>query len=87
MKSKVSSKGQITLPSKVRRTLGLVPGMRVEFDLRADGVLLRKGTSGVHPVDRVFGCLKLPGPVDALVDAMRGPRPRKASDAARRARR
>lgn len=32
-------------------------------------------TAGVHPVDRLFGRLKLQKSVDALVDEMRGPRP------------
>lgn len=87
MKSTVSSKGQITLPVEVREKLGLVPGMRVEFDLREGGVLLRKGSSGAHPVDRVFGRLKLARPVDALLDEMRGPRPAASGKASgRRAR-
>ena len=36
---------------------------------------LRKGDAAAHPVDRVFGRLTLGVPVDALLDAMRGPRP------------
>lgn len=76
MKSVVSSKGQITIPAKVREKLGLVPGTVVRFQLRAGGALLRKGTPGLHPVDQLFGRLKLPKPVDALLDEMRGPRPR-----------
>ncbi len=77
MKSTISSKGQITVPVKVRIKLGLVEGTPVEFELRRDGVLLKKGRKGRHPVDEVFGILKLEKPVDALLDEMRGPRPRK----------
>lgn len=77
MKSTISSKGQITVPAEVRERLGLDPGTIVVFELRDDGVLLRKGSPGEHPVDRVFGTLKLPRPVDALLDEMRGPRPRR----------
>ncbi len=74
MKSTVSSKGQITLPVEIRDQLGLEPGVMVSFELREDGVFLRKGASK-HPVDRVFGRLRLEKPVDTLLDEMRGPRP------------
>jgi len=76
MKSIISSKGQITIPAKVREKLGFVPGTVVRFQLREGSALLRKGTPGLHPVDQLFGRLKLPKPVDALLDEMRGPRPR-----------
>jgi antitoxin PrlF len=75
MKSTVSSKGQITLPGPVRDRLGLRAGTPVEFELREEGVLVRKGVRGNHPVDQVFGRLRLAKPVDVLLDEMRGPRP------------
>jgi AbrB family looped-hinge helix DNA binding protein len=75
MKSTVSSKGQITLPVEIRDQLGLRPGVVVSFEPREGGVFLRKGTAGEHPVDRVFGRLRLEKPVDTLLDEMRGPRP------------
>lgn len=46
MKSIISSKGQVTIPAKVRRALRLEPGDRVEYRL-ADGkaeLLPAKGT-------------------------------------------
>ena len=84
MKSTISSKGQITVPAKVREKLGLAPGTAVQFQLREDGVLLRKGAAGMHPVDQLFGRLKLAKSVDTLLDEMRGPRP-KAAKISRRA--
>jgi AbrB family looped-hinge helix DNA binding protein len=75
MKSVVSSKGQITLPVEAREKLGLVPGTPVHFEVRDGALMLRKGTRGAHPVDAVFGTLKLAGAVDDLLDEMRGPRP------------
>jgi AbrB family looped-hinge helix DNA binding protein len=75
MKGTVSSKGQITLPVAVRRQLGLAAGTPLEFELRKDGVFLRKGTRGAHPVDQVYGRLKLSKPVDESLDELRGPRP------------
>lgn len=78
MKTRVSSKGQITVPAVVRRRLGLRPGTVVLFELRDDAALLRKGTAGIHPADRVYGTLRLRKPVDAMLDDLRGPRPRRA---------
>jgi AbrB family looped-hinge helix DNA binding protein len=75
VKSSVSSKGQITIPVEVRERLGLRPGTMVRFELRDGGVLLRKGSEESHPVDQVFGCLKLSRSVDRSLDEMRGPRP------------
>ena len=76
MKSTISPKGQVTVPVEVRKRLGLQPGTVVLFELRESGVLMRKGSPGRHPVDRVYGMLRLP-PVDHLLDEMRGPRPRR----------
>lgn len=84
MKSTISSKGQITVPAKVRERLGLAPGTVVRFELREGGVLIRKGAAGPHPVDQVFGRLRLAKPVDVLVDEMRGPAPAAGAPARRR---
>ena len=62
MKSTISSKGQITVPAEVRERLGLVPGTAVAFEMRADGVLLKKGARGPHPVDQVFGLIRAARP-------------------------
>lgn len=75
MKSTISSKGQITVPVEVRERLGLTPGTAVAFELREEGVLLRKTVRGEHPVDRLYGSLRLERPVDELIDEIRGPRP------------
>ncbi len=85
MKSVISSKGQITLPVEIREKLGLVTGTAVQFELREGGVFLRKGAPGPHPVDQVFGRLKLAARVDALLDEMRGPRPMARPSSSRRA--
>jgi AbrB family looped-hinge helix DNA binding protein len=78
MRSTISSKGQVTVPVEVREQLGLLPGTQIEFELREEGVLLRKEVSGSrHPVDRIWATLRLERPVDEVLDKMRGPRPRK----------
>ena len=75
MRSTVSSKGQITIPAQLREEMGLRAGSPVVFERRPEGALLRRGTQGVHPVDRAFGRLRLSVGVDAVMDDMRGPRP------------
>jgi AbrB family looped-hinge helix DNA binding protein len=78
MKSTISSKGQITVPAEIRDRLGLLPGTVVVFELRNGGAFLRKGTvGGVHPIDRLYGTLKLAKSTDELLDEMRGPRPKR----------
>jgi AbrB family looped-hinge helix DNA binding protein len=43
MATSVTSKGQVTVPKKVRDALGLAPGSRVEFDVNRQGeVIVRK---------------------------------------------
>lgn len=84
MKSRISPKGQVTVPVEVREQLGLLPGTAVEFLVREGEAVMRKDRQTREPVDRVYGTLKIDRPVDALVDEMRGPRP--ASARRRRAR-
>ena len=76
MRSRISSKGQITIPAELREALGLRAGTVVVFERRPEGALLRKGTTGEHPVDKVYGLLKLRTSVDVLLDELRGDRPR-----------
>lgn len=37
MSNKITSKGQVTIPKKVREFLGVMPGAAVDFELKADG--------------------------------------------------
>jgi antitoxin PrlF len=86
MKSRISSKGQVTVPVEIREQLGLTAGTEIDFVLRDGEVVLRKGGGPTHPVDRIYGRLRLAQPVDVLLDAMRGPRPRARPNRRRRAR-
>jgi len=47
MGSRVTSKGQVTIPKRVRDHLGIEPGSVVEFELTADGriVLVKAGAA------------------------------------------
>ncbi|HEY7856831.1 MAG TPA: AbrB/MazE/SpoVT family DNA-binding domain-containing protein [Terriglobales bacterium] len=77
MTSRISSKGQITVPAQVRRALGLRAGTPVAFELRSGGVLLRKRApaAGSDPVDRLYGVLRGLPPVDQIIEQLRGPGP------------
>lgn len=77
MKSTISSKGQITVPVEIRERLGLRAGTPVVFEARPDGALMRKALLTGHPVDSLFGSLRVGTSVDATLDALRGPRPRR----------
>ena len=39
---KITSKGQVTIPAKIREKLGLLENTEVEFDIVGDNVRLRK---------------------------------------------
>ena len=45
MGSRVTRKGQVTIPKRVRDYLGIEPGSTVEFDVTSDGriVLIKQG--------------------------------------------
>ena len=48
--SKISSKGQITVPKKVRTSLGANPGDLIEYEVQGNVVMVRR----VEPFDRAF---------------------------------
>ncbi len=79
----VTSKGQVTLPKRIRDALGIEPGSEVEFELQEGKAILRK-----HVSDEVFhrweGYLRgklSAASVDELMDELRGERfPDEAND-------
>jgi AbrB family looped-hinge helix DNA binding protein len=48
--SRLSAKGQVTLPKKVRETLGIAPGDLVAYEIGDNEVSIRK----VQPFDAAF---------------------------------
>ena len=66
--SVVTSKGQTTLPKKVRDALGLQPGDKLRYAVLKKGVLMLK----VQPIERLFGMLHYDGPPVTLEDMERG---------------
>lgn len=39
---RITPEGQITIPAEIRQRLGLLPDTEVEFEVREDGLYLRK---------------------------------------------
>lgn len=72
-KSKVTSKGQVTIPQDIRMQMGLRPGDEVEFVVDAKGFRIRKRMLK-SPFKKYRGYLgKLRGKdPDSLVETMRG---------------
>ncbi len=60
--SKITAKGQTTLPKAVREALGVKPGDRVRYVIRDGQVRI----VALKPVDRLFGFLRYHGPPKSL---------------------
>ena len=74
MKTTVSDKGQVTIPKRLRDSLGIAPGDVIEFE-EVDGRLVGRRVLPDDPFERVRGIITLPDgmSVDDAIDEMRGP--------------
>jgi AbrB family looped-hinge helix DNA binding protein len=70
----MTSKGQVTIPKRMREALGLKPGSKVVLEFRAPGeAVIRKG--GKPPesrFDRLYGSLKGGLTTDEIMAMTRG---------------
>ena len=73
MKAKVSEKGQVTIPKKLRDQLGIRVGDELDFEVEHGKIVARKVVER-DAIDRLYGSLKLPVSVDEAIEQMRGPR-------------
>jgi AbrB family looped-hinge helix DNA binding protein len=73
MKTRVSEKGQVTIPKKLREQLGIRFGDELDFEAEGGRLVAAKVTER-DPVAAVWGTLKLPVSVDEAIAEMRGPR-------------
>jgi len=73
MQTTLTVKGQVTIPIRIRRRLGLVPGQILEFTEDAGFVKMCKAVSR-EQMESVRGCLatRLNESVDAYLDTTRG---------------
>jgi AbrB family looped-hinge helix DNA binding protein len=74
MKSRVTERGQVTIPKSLRERLGIQPGQVVEFS-ELDGSIVLRRTTTEHPVDQIFGILQTGRGTDDLMVELRGPGP------------
>ncbi len=73
MKSKVSERGQITIPKIIREQLGLRQGQQLDFEIQ-DGLLIGRKSVAGDPVMDVTGILShLDLDVDKTLEESRGP--------------
>jgi AbrB family looped-hinge helix DNA binding protein len=72
MKARVSEKGQVTIPKKLRDQLGIRVGDELEFEAEQGRLVVTK-VADLDPIDAVWGTLTLPVSVDEAIDEMRGP--------------
>lgn len=72
--SKVTSKGQITIPKEVREQLGIHPGENLGF-IEKNGLFFIKKTVKKSPFNKWVGALKATGKKpksDEIVEELRG---------------
>lgn len=72
MKTKVSERGQVTIPKKLRKRLGIRPGQVLEVDENGGRVVMSKVVQE-DVFERLTGILKLDKTTDELIEEMRGP--------------
>jgi antitoxin PrlF len=72
MRTKVSEKGQITVPKALRNRLGIRPGDELEVVDDGGRLVLSKATPD-DPVAAVYGILGAGIDSDAFVEEIRGP--------------
>ncbi len=76
---RVSERGQITIPKRLRDRFGMNHNVEVEIVAADNGLLIRKRTAAEHPVDRVYAILgrgksaeDLPSNTDEYIETIRG---------------
>lgn len=73
MKAIVSEKGQVTIPKRLRDSLGIRPGDVIEFSEEQGGRLVGKRVIDEDVFDRLTGVIDLEGKTtDEIIDEMRG---------------
>ena len=69
---KVSERGQVTIPKKLRDEFGMNHNIEAEFVPTEEGLLLKKFITPSHPLERVFGIFESIGSTDEFIEAIRG---------------
>ena len=77
MPTAITSKGQVTIPKKIRDALQLAPGSRVDFNVNADGQVVLHKAGAKHSVkpdrfERMRGRAQIKWRTDQLMALLRG---------------
>ena len=75
METKLTSKGQVTIPKPVRDHLGIGPGSKVSFRRAADGSIVIEKADGTRQPSRFAKTRGSAGPgmtTDELMELLRG---------------
>ena len=75
MSTMMTSKGQVTIPKRLRDHLGLKTGHAVDFDLTASGDVVVRKAHGKKPKSRFEALLGSAGPgpsTDEIMEMLRG---------------
>ena len=78
MATKVTRKGQVTIPKPVRDHLGIVPGSQVAFRRAADGEVVVEKADGTQQPSRFAKVIGSAGPgpsTDEIMALLRGNEP------------
>ena len=75
----ITSKGQVTIPKRIRESMNLAPGSRVVFDVNEQGEIVLRREDGTKPqpairLDEVIGSatVKWQGTTDEYMEWLRG---------------
>ena len=73
IESKLTSQGQVSIPARIRRKLGLTPGSKVEWCERGDEVVVRRASkySSLDIHKAVFGAPPTPKSIDDMDEGIR----------------
>lgn len=69
---RISERGQITIPKKLRDRFGMGSNVEVEITPTDGGLLIRKRTASEHPAERVYAILQSHGNTDDYIEDIRG---------------
>ena len=72
MKSRLTEKGQVTIPKPLRDSLGLEPGQELEFEEQG-GTLVVRRVAPSDPLRQLLGLVERRTDVDAHLTETRGP--------------
>ena len=73
MVSRLTEKGQVTIPKPLRESLGLEAGHELEFEER-EGTLIVRRRAQADPLRSLVGLVRERVDIDAYLEETRGPR-------------